>query len=322
MSRAWAYHRGDGRLVNPPLDGLGPLLDDEDVVVWVDLAEGTDGSAVLTEVFGLHPLTVEDVFQVSQPKVEEHQDYVYLILHGVHPTKRSPRNLATVEVDVIVGARWVVTHHQGPAQSIAEVHDALSRGETRLLEEGPFHLAHAIADQLIDPYLPLMDSFDTEIDTLESDVFRNPRPELLTEIFELKHSLQRILRLGVHQRELLRRLSSGSVPRVPRELLPFFRDVDDHFLRTMDLAESYRQMVDTALDAHLSMQSHRMNEVMRVLTVISTVMLPLTFITGLYGMNFDHIPELHWSLGYPFVWGLMVVTSGTLLVYFRRKGWF
>ena len=156
---------------------------------------------------------------------------------------------------------------------------------------------------------------------LEDAVLKDPRPSLLEDAFDLQHTLQRLRRIGLHQTELLRKLASRAMDQIPVEARPFYSDVYDDCVRIRDLTEGYREAVVSARDAHLSMQSHRLGEAMKVLTVISTIMLPLTFITGLYGMNFDHMPGLHWAYGYEAAWGLMLLIASLFYFMLRRRGW-
>jgi magnesium transporter len=182
-----------------------------------------------------------------------------------------------------------------------------------------------VLDHLVDAYLPVIDAYDDDIETLENDVLAKAgTPEgtpVLARILALKRSLQSLRRVAVHQRELLLRLARGEFDAFPPESLPYLRDVHDHFVRVGDLADSYRDLVTSALDAYLSVQSNRMNEVMKTLTLISTVMLPLTFIAGVYGMNFDHMPELKWPFGYPFALALMAGVAASAVLWFRHRRW-
>jgi magnesium transporter len=206
-------------------------------------------------------------------------------------------------------------------RSVAAVRADIERG-CRGIDKGAVWVAHSLLDHLTDHYFPVMDSFDDAVDALEIEVVTHPTREALQRIFALKRSLMRLRRVAVHQKEILMRLSRGEFALIPERALPFYRDVYDHFVRVSDLADTYRELVSGALDAYLSTQSNRMNEIMKVLTGFSTVMLPLTFIAGVYGMNFEHMPELKWEYGYAFAWALMLVVAAGLLVYFRRKRWF
>jgi magnesium transporter len=173
--------------------------------------------------------------------------------------------------------------------------------------------------------MPVIDQLDTEIEQLENEVLdragtRRGRT-VLARILAFKRRLQELRRMSIHQREILLRLSRGELDEIPADALPFYRDVYDHFLRINDIAEGYRDLVTSALDAYLSVQSNRMNEIMKALTLMSTVMMPLTFIVGLYGMNFKHMPELEWVWGYPGAIGVMILVVAGILLWFRHRGW-
>jgi magnesium transporter len=319
--RIWAYRTDGDILLRPSVEELPSLMEDPKVHLWVDIADsGVPEERFLSEVMRLHPLVVEDILQESQPKLEIHDRYLYLIVHSIQADRADPDDLGTVELDVLLGERFVLTHHSEEIRSVEAVAGELARSSA-ILGEGPAQLAHAVIDRLIDKYPPLMERFDAVIGALDLEILKKPRADVLQRIFELKRSLQTVRRIGMHQKDILRQLSSDALPHLPEALRPFFRDVYDHFLRATDLADGYRDHVSGALDAYLGVQSHKLNEIMKVLAIISTIMLPLTFITGLYGMNFERIPELGWGLGYAWAWGWMLLTAGGFLVYFRRRHW-
>ena len=321
-TRAFACRKGSTALLEPSADQLPELIEADDVLVWIDVeGANSDDERILTDIFGLHPLLVEDILGESQPKLEEHDDFYYLIAHGIDLEHSTPVDLKTVEIDLLLAPGFVLTHHDRKVASIEFVVSRVRR-DPRILHKDPAFLAHAIIDHLIDRYLPLMSQYDDAIGDLEVSIMREKSPKgVLEKIFDLKHSLQRIRRVAIHQLDVLLRLSNGTMSRIPEDALPFYRDIYDHFVRVNDLADSYRELVSSSLDAFLSVQSNRMNEVMKVLTLISTIMLPLTFIVGLYGMNFDDMPELHWKHGYAFAWGLMVLNVFVFVSFFRRRGW-
>jgi magnesium transporter len=291
--------------------------------IWIDLERQTpEADKLLSEVLKFHPLTIEDVWGPrGQPKIDDFDEYLYVILHGVGSKKRD--KLELVEIDVVIGDSWLVTHDRDGLVS-DDIGTELDHSP-RLLQKGVAWLAHAIIDRAVDRYLPVIDQLDAEIEQLETDVLAKagtPRgARVLKRILGFKRTLQDLRRMSIHQREILLRLSRGDFGEIPADAIPFYRDVYDHFLRINDIAEGYRDLVTSALDAYLSVQSNRMNEVMKTLTLMSTVMLPLTFIVGLYGMNFDHMPELHWVHGYPFVLGVMAVVTIGILLFFRHKGY-
>ena len=294
-----------------------------DAVVWI-AAFGRDEVAetILRDVLEVHPLTVEDVISdLPHPKIEEFPRYLYIVAHGIDQAEGRPDALQTTELDIVLGERFVFTHQSRPMRSVDAVRAEIARG-CHLFEKGAAYIVHALLDHLTDHYLPLMDTFDTAIDSVETEAVTHPTRAALQNIFALKRSLMSLRRIASHQREILLRLSRGEFALVPAQLVPFFRDVHDHFVRVSDLCDSYRELVSGALEAYLSTTSNRLNEIMKVLTGIATIMMPLTFIVGVYGMNFEHMPELKWRYGYAFAWGLMLTVAGGMLVYFRRKRWF
>jgi magnesium transporter len=217
-----------------------------------------------------------------------------------------------------------VVTHDPTGEITKEVVDSLER-DPALLKKGPAWLAHAILDNAVDRFLPVVDQLNDDIEKLETEALvRAGTPQgtpVLRRILRFRRMLQDLRRMSIHQREILLRLARGEFDEIPRDAVPFYRDVFDHFVRITDLIESFRDSVTSALEAYLTVQNNRMGEVMKTLTLISTIMLPLTFIAGLYGMNFEHMPELHWLWGYPFAIGLMLAVAIGILVYFRHKGW-
>lgn len=290
--------------------------------LWVDLEHQTpERDAFLTETFGIHPLTIEDIWSDRpSPKVDQFPTYLYVCAHTV---KRNGEELQICELDLVIGETFLITH-DNMHMTVDAVRDDVMRS-SRVIARGPAWLAHEILDRLVDGYLPVIDAFDNDVEVLEDDVLAKAgTPEgtaVLGRILALKRSLQALRRVSIHQREILLRLSRGEFETFPPEVLPYLRDVHDHFVRVGDLAESYRDLVTSALDAYLSVQSNRMNEVMKTLTLISTVMLPLTFIAGVYGMNFEHMPELKWPLGYPFALSLMAAVAVFAMIWFKHKKW-
>ena len=296
--------------------------------IWIELErQSPEADAVLAQL-EIHPLTIEDIYgSGSRPKVDDFPNYLYVVVHGIGSAKR--KKLDLVEVDLVIGENWLVTHDR-----VGLVCDDVGTDldhSPRMLSKGVAWLAHGVLDRVVDRYLPVIDDLDHEIDKLENDVLdkagTRSGKRVLARILAFKRTLQELRRMSVHQREILMKLSRGEYEEIPNEALPFYRDVYDHFVRIQDITEGYRDLVTSALDAYLSVQSNRMNEVVKTLTLISTVMLPLTFIAGVYGMNFKgeksplNMPELEWYFGYPFAIGLMLATAIGIYVFFRKKGY-
>ena len=291
--------------------------------LWLDLRERTPEAVDLLEhAFGVHPLVIEDLWlDTTSPKIDRFDGYLYVVLHGVRSA--GPNKLDLVEVDLILGEDFVITQHND-SRSIRELHQQLDV-TMKLLARGPAWLGHALIDRVIDRYLPIIAEFDDQIDAIEAEVImrtgRQVGRDLVPVIFALKRSSQKLSRIVGHQLEILRRLSSGEFPSIPSDALPYFRDVFDHFARVTSRAGNYDDVVTNTLGAYLSVQSNRMNETVKTLTLMSTFMLPLSFIAGLYGMNFRSMPETQWEHGYLYVLCLMATVALAILLFFRRKGW-
>lgn len=297
--------------------------------MWIELERQTpESDALLANALKLHPLTIEDIWGAQLlPKIDDFPEYLYVVVHGVGSAKRE--RLATVEVDIVIGPTWVLTHDRDGLVS-DDVGTEIDHSAQRLMK-GPAWIAHAILDRVVDRYLPIIDQLDAEIDQLENDVLDKagtPRGKrVLGRILGFKRMLASLRRMSTHQREILLKLSRGEYDEIPPDALPFYRDIYDHFVRVQDISEGYRDLVTSALDAYLSVQSNRMNEIVKTLTLMSTVMLPLSFIAGLYGMNFKtetspwNMPELSWYHGYPFALGLMLIVTLGILAFFKTKGW-
>ena len=319
-----AYRKGETHIQeNLSVEDLPGLLKDPKAVIWVDMESPTQADEqVLLDVFDFHPLTVEDCRENRHyPKIEEFDGYIYFIVHGVR-ADISPDRFNTIELDGFLGPNYVITYHHDSFRSINNVKQLL-RTTPIACQRGTAFLLHQILDQVVDYYSPVLDDFDARIDELEADIFSLKRPnnEILAEIMDLKRSVLRLRRISVKQMDILHRMSRGEFALIPEEMRPFYRDVYDHLVRVVDLSESYRDLISGSLEAYLSVVSNRLNEIMKVLTIFSAIMLPLTFIAGIYGMNFDHMPELHSKYGYVAVLGLMMIIAVGMLLFFRRRGW-
>ena len=309
-------------------DDLPALLADETNLVWVDLCGEVENDIeaakeVLTNVFEFHNLTIEDCLETrNQPKIEGFPEYIYFIVHGIKPEETKATNFVTKELDGYLGKNFVVTFHVERFQSIKTVKEHI-RSSTFACQRGPAYLLHQILDRLVDLYLPLVDEFDESITVLEERVFGMKRGNnlILEEIMDLRRSVARLKRISSRQLEVLYRMSHGEFPQIPATILPFFRDVHDHLLRITDLAESYRDLIGGLFDIHFAVVSNRTNDVMKTLAVVSAIILPLTLIAGIYGMNFENMPELKTQNGYWLTLAGMGLLTIVLLFYFWRKGW-
>ncbi len=309
-------------------DELPELLEDKDNLVWVDFlgetAEQNDQARrIMLDIFHFHHLNVEDCLETrNQPKVEAFPAYIYLIIHGIKPGETRPDNFATKEMDAFLGDNFVVTYHTQRFRSIKSVKEHI-RASNFACKRGAAYLLHQILDLIVDLYMPIVDEFDMAINDLEDRVFemKNNNNAVLEEIMDLRRSVARLRRISTRQLEVLYRISHGEFPQIPEHILPFFRDVHDHLQRISDLSESYRELVGGLFEIHFSVVANRNNDVVKALTVLSAIILPLSLIAGIYGMNFENMPELRTRNGYFITLAIMVIVAAVLLVYFWRRGW-
>ncbi len=302
---------------------LPQLLQDESLMIWVDMEKPTEADdQVLLDVFKFHPLSVEDCrADRHHPKVEEFPEYLYFILHGVTANTDSVQ-FNTIELDGFLGRNFVVTYHHDMFRSINIVKQKV-RSSPITCQRGSAYLLYQILDQLVDFYTPVLDDFDERLVELEDEIFSLTTPDntILERIQQLKRSILRLRRNSGKQLNILYRISNGEFKLIAPEMMPFFRDIHDHLTRIADLSESYRDLIGGALDSYLSVVSNRTNDIMKVLTIFSAIMLPLTFIAGVYGMNFENMPELKREYGYFIVVAIMIIVAVGMLIFFQRKGW-
>ncbi len=292
-------------------------------LLWVQLVErDADADAVL-QALNIHTLAIEDIWHDRQiPKIEDFEGFLQVIVHRVHDNC-GIGEVRFEEVDILIGKHFVLTraHH---ASVTADAEAALRR-TPRMLAKGPAWVAHAVLDRVVDQYLPYVDHYEEAIEDIERDLTKAAQSKhpgnFAARIFSLTRALQRFRRFAMQQEEVLARLSRSEFDEIPKAARPFFGDVHDHFSRVSLLAEGSREVLSGLLEVYWSMQSSHMNEVMKTLTLISTIFMPLTFIVGVYGMNFVHMPELQWPLGYPLSLALMLVVVIAIVLYFRVKKW-
>lgn len=320
----FVYARDTGKVEEGfPEKELPAFLNDPNTLVWIDFENpAEDDVKVLSEVFKFHPLTIEDALETrNHPKVEAFNGYIFFIVHGVK-NETDSHNFVTKELDGFLGKNYLVTFHYEKFRSIDEVKRQI-RASGFAFQRGVDYLLHQILDRMIDNYVPVVDDFDEAIGEIEDRILKMKKADhtILEEIMDLKRNVARLIRISSKQENVLYRLSHGEFPQIEVAHLPFYRDVYDHLLRVTVLAENYRDLVNGLLDIHFSVVANKTNEVMKVMTVIATIMLPLSVIAGIYGMNFEHMPELKTSYGYFVVLGIMLLVALGMVFYFWRKGW-
>jgi len=314
--------QGEGPLREATAAEIPALLQDPGATVWIDIGPGDPAEAerVLRDVLGLHPLAVEDCLSPKEhPKIDDYGDYLFIITHGVRPDG-GDQLFRSLELDAVLGPRHLVTHHSLESRSVADTRASVRRAGYPL-RRGPAAVLHEILDRQIDRYLPVLEEVERRLDRIEDALFERPSQVLLEEILELKRGTLGLRRSLVKQRDVLHRLGRREFALVPDADAWMFRDVEDHLIRAADLLESYREILGDSVEIYLSVTSNRLNQVVKVLTIFSSIILPLSLVAGIYGMNFKHMPETEWPFGYPFALGIMGLIAAVLLFFFWRRGW-
>lgn len=321
MIRTVHYNRDRGIEQLSGISNFSELISSDGSVLWVDMHRPTDDEAYcLTHDFKFHPLLIEDVIaEPHPPKVDDLEEYLFVVFHTPY-YDRGGEGLGTKEIDLFMGKNYVVSIRYQDFPPLDEIVKRCMRDE-RVISRGPEFLLYTILDYLVDDYDHSLKAIESVVRQLETDVFGDPPRETLRSIFDLREDIVELKQIVAPQRAMLARLS-----RQPSELISekagiYFRDVFDHLSRIEDLADSYRELLSTFLQVYFSSLSQRTNEVMKVLTIIATIFLPLTFVVGVYGMNFQFMPELTWKYGYVGVWIVAAAIVGGLLYFFKRKGW-
>lgn len=305
-----------------------PYLD-RPSTTWIHVQGDADPETLreLGKTFGLHELALEDIVNSGQrPKTELYDEQLFIILS--QPILEDEYG-GTEQVSLFLGANMVFSFHDGKHDPFEPVRKRLRKHIGRIRSRGADYLLYALTDLVIDQCFPVLERFGSELEQVEEELLEAPSKETLRRLHELKRDALLLRRMLWPQRDVLNRLMRDEEYPIGEEIKFYFRDCYDHTIQIMDLLETYRDMTTGMLDLYLSSVSNRMNETMRVLTVIATIFIPLTFIAGVYGMNFGTktdspwaMPELNWYYGYPMIWLVMIAIAGGLLYLFKRKGWF
>jgi magnesium transporter len=314
--------RGRTLLADVKLESLPALLDDPEVNLWVDLSGTMDDAsrALTSDVFHFHPLAIEDCFEERErPKLETYDGYLYCITHGM-AVGSSAEDHEVIEMDAFLGRRYLVTYHSKESRSVEGAFEAVQRsGEP--LRRGPAGVLQSILDRQVDGIEPVLDQLEGRLSELEENALARPRDEDLAGLVALRRNILHLRRWLGLQRDVVLRLARQEFDLVPAAEALLFRDTHDHLARFTEFLETYRELTNSIQEAYLSLISNRLSENMRFLTLFSAVFLPLTLISGIYGMNFVHMPGLQHPLAFPLVVLAMVATAGLVLLFFRRKGW-
>ncbi|HWQ12011.1 MAG TPA: magnesium/cobalt transporter CorA [Roseiflexaceae bacterium] len=320
--RHLAVCRADGHFVrhlNPA--EISDLIARPGQFVWLDIQDPQESdAALLKEEFGFHPLAIEDaVRHQERPKVDTYEGYYLLVFYALGYDTAHNR-LVTQPMNLFIGANYIVSVHHGPLKVIEETIGRWQRNEEGIGWDAGA-LLYALLDAIVDDYFPVIDQLAERVERIEEQIFERFRPEALQEVFVLKRDLLGVRRIVAPERDVLNVLIRREVPIFNPASVVFLQDVYDHLIRVTDSLDTYRDLLSSALDAFLSIQSNQLNEVVKVLTIASIVLMSDALIAGIYGMNFQFMPELSWPYGYPFALGLMAVVSAGLVAYFRWRKW-
>jgi magnesium transporter len=308
------------------VDEVLPYIDMSGVV-WIDVCGLSDIPTLekLGEKLGLHSLALEDVLHAGQrPKVDMYEDHAFVVLKQAH--LRSG-NLGFEQVSVFFGKNYVLTLQGSPLDDWEPVRQRIRSGRVRIRKAGADYLAYALVDAVIDSFFPLLEEFGDRIEDLQQALLDQPNQEALERIHAINRELILIRRAAWPHREVANTLERSESELVKKGTRVFLRDCYDHTVQTLDILESYRDLARGLMDLYLSTVSNRMNEVMKVLTVMASIFIPLTFLAGIYGMNFDpdasplNMPELRWAWGYPAFWLVIIVLGAGMVAIFKRRNW-
>lgn len=295
-------------------------------VTWVNVEGLADVAKLetLADLFGIHPLAMEDVVHVHQrPKVEDYREYLFIVTRMIEDADP----LRTDQTSLFLGKRFLLTIQERHGDCLNPVRDRIRQQAGRLRHAGPDYLAYAILDATLDAYFPLVEKYGDRMEQLDDAIAVEPSPRIVSELHRLRTNLLQVRKTMWAQRDSLLELIRDDSAFVAPETRVYLRDCVDHTAQILDVVETYREMCADLRDYYLSQNSFKMNQVIKVLTILSTIFLPLGFITGVYGMNFDpdrspwNMPELRWYWGYPFSLGLMAAMTVGLLVFMKRRGW-
>jgi magnesium transporter len=290
---------------------------------WINI-DGLHQVEVIEKIgthFGIHPLILEDILHTGQrPKTEDFGDYLFIVLTMLYYDQEKD-HIAGEQVSIILGNHYVISFQEREGDVFNPIRERIRNSKSRIRKMGSDYLAYALLDAVVDYYFVILEKIGETIESMEEELVTNPTPDTLQMIHRLKRNMIFIRKSVWPLREVINGLERGESPLIAKPTRIFLRDVYDHTIQVIETVETFRDMVSGMLDIYLSSVSNRMNEVMKVLTIIATIFIPLTFIAGLYGMNFKYMPELEWHSGYPLALGVMLLMAAVMVVYFRRKKW-
>jgi len=291
-------------------------------VTWINM-DGVHDTAMVEEIgvrLGLHPLVMEDIVSTAQrPKVEEHEGYLFVVMKMLQIGKDGEINAE--QISFVLGPSFVISFQENEGDVFDPLRERLRKAKGRIRKLGPDYLLHSLIDAVVDNYFVILEEIGGRIERLEDELLESPTQKTSHAVHELKRDLIFIRKSVWPLREVISVMAKGDLLQLRESTAIYFRDVHDHTIQIIDTTESFRDMVSGMLDVYLSVISNKMNEVMKVLTMFASIFIPLTFVAGVYGMNFKNMPEVSWPHGYYFALGIMAAMALSLLVFFKYKKW-
>jgi magnesium transporter len=294
-----------------------------DTVSWINITGIHEMETIraLGDQFNLHPLVLEDIVNTEQrPKIDDFEDYLFIVMKMIYPA-RYEHSVAHEQISLIVGAKMVITLQEFEEDFFEPLRERIRRGKGHIRSRGTDYLAYALIDITADNYFHLLEEAGEQIETLQEKILSEPTPVILGEIQDLKREMIYLRKSVWPLREIVNRLIREEFKLVSKDVIVYLRDVYDHTIQVIDNIETYRDMLSSMMDIYLSSVSNKMNEIMKVLTTIATIFIPMTFLAGLYGMNFKYMPELEIKWAYPAFWVVIIVIFIMMVVWFKRKKW-
>jgi magnesium transporter len=297
---------------------------DNPTVTWIHV-DGIHDIGFLEKlgaIFNLHPLMLEDILNTDQrPKVDDYGDYIFVVLKTFFLSDALEGEIQSEQISVVFGPHFLLSFAEKEGVFLDPIREGLRSNQGRIRKSGPDYLAYRILDVVVDQYFILLESLGERIEFAEEKLIAQPIPATLQVIQHLKREMLFLRKSVWPLREAISYLERRESPMISEQTTPYLKDVYDHTIQVIDTIETYRDMLSSMVDIYLSSISNRLNEVMKVLTIIATIFMPLTFLAGVYGMNFKYMPELNWHWGYFAIWSLMIAIGISMLIYFRRKKW-
>jgi magnesium transporter len=300
-----------------------PVIKDKPGVTWIDVSGISHVASLerLAECFKLHPLVMEDILDLDQrPKVEDYDDYLYIVLKAIS-CLTDCEEMGSEQISLILGSNYVLSFHESDPDFFGPVRDRIVSAKGRIRKTGADYLAYSLMDLIVDQYFVTLERFGDQVEFLEDEVVSRAVPATLRKVHRIKNQMIILRRSLWPLREVVARLGRRESPLIQDPTSVYFKDVYDHTIIAIDTVETYRDILSGLLDIYLSSVSNRMNEIMKVLTIFASIFMPLTFLAGVYGMNFKYMPELQWHYAYFGLWAIMILLAGSMVLYFKKRKW-